>query len=149
MTRKSRKTQQEIDVMAPIVDMMIFGSADDPCFGKLNDPTNDVCKRCGDAELCAIVQGQRLHAKRDKQGTFLDDKETNFDLVQMEKFIVHKLAMHKKLSLNRVTSLVIKHFNKFEKVDEKYITQKVYDFVVRSPKFIRVKKDGIKYLKLK
>lgn len=46
------------------IDPLKFGSADDPCFGKLYDLTTPECKSCGDIELCAIAKSQGLRLQR-------------------------------------------------------------------------------------
>lgn len=64
--RKSRNnlsTKSDVDIMKPI-PLELIGTVDDPCFGKLNDPNAEECNRCGDCELCAIIQSQNLHVKR-------------------------------------------------------------------------------------
>ena len=147
--RKDRDTQPKPDIMEPLVDIMVFGSDDDPCFGKLNDPLSPICKRCGDAELCAIVQGQRLHLKREKQGhDFKDEEEPNLDIERVEKYITKTLALGV-LSLPRIKAKVYRYFTRFEQVDREKSDKMVYDFVKRSPKYKRFVKDGTKYLKLK
>lgn len=66
--RKARNTMskkhKELDLTKPI-PLDILGTEYDPCFGKLHDATASECQICGDSELCAIVQSQRLHVKRE------------------------------------------------------------------------------------
>lgn len=72
-TREPRK-KTEVDLMEPI-DVTIFGTDDDPCFGKEYNLSTPECKRCGDSELCAIVMGQNNHLKRaqiEKDNRFKD-----------------------------------------------------------------------------
>ena len=79
--RKSRDkiSKKKLDLRLPIsIDK--FGTADDPCFGKHNDPRCDECKRCGDAEICAIAMGQTNHLLRSEQemkSAFKDLEELN------------------------------------------------------------------------
>jgi hypothetical protein len=147
--RQKRDTPGKPDLMEPLVDIMVFGSEDDPCFGKLNDPLNSICKRCGDAEICAIVQGQRLHLKREKQGhEFKDEEEPNLDLERVEKYITKTLAGGP-LSLARIQTKVYRYFTRFEQVDRAKSDKMVYDYVKRSPKYKRFARKGTKYLKLK
>lgn len=72
--RKSRKKTPDVDFSRPI-NISLFGTDKDPCFGKLNDATHPACKQCGDCELCFIVQSQNLHLKRnriEKKNAFID-----------------------------------------------------------------------------
>ncbi len=90
--RKSRtklSKDTDIDIMKPI-SLELIGTADDPCFGKLNDPNADECNRCGDCELCAIVQSQKLHVKRKE----IEDKQPFKDI---QKVKVSKIAILKAL----------------------------------------------------
>jgi len=63
-----RKKRNEIHLtdkeMLKPIDIELFGSEDDPCFGKLYKLSTPECKRCGDSEICATVMGQRLNVKR-------------------------------------------------------------------------------------
>lgn len=65
MKRKPRKMTKGIDLLKP-VNIEDLGGENDPCFGKHNDPKAEECQRCGDCELCAVVQSQNLHTKRAK-----------------------------------------------------------------------------------
>lgn len=47
-----------LDLMKPI-NIEMFGSADDPCFGKMYSPIASECQKCGDCEICAIVTAQK------------------------------------------------------------------------------------------
>lgn len=78
--RKPRQTDQtEVDFTKPIIGIEKFGTANDPCFGKLYDPRTDECSRCGDCELCSIALGQMNHKLRDKteaENAYKDIEET-------------------------------------------------------------------------
>lgn len=82
MKRKSRNKlakDKSINILQPL-QLDKLGSVDDPCFGKLHNPTADECGMCGDSEICAIVCSQKLHAKRAKI-----EKEKDFkDLQNLE-----------------------------------------------------------------
>ena len=65
---KKRKTRNKVKLtdkeMLKPIDIELFGSDDDPCFGKLYKLSTPECKRCGDSEICATVMAQRLNVKR-------------------------------------------------------------------------------------
>lgn len=66
------------DFSTPI-DLLKFGSEEDPCFGVLYDPREKECQSCGDCELCAIMLGQNNHLKRneiEKTQSFKDIEES-------------------------------------------------------------------------
>lgn len=87
--RKARKKiVKKVDTLVPLdpVDILAFGTEDDPCFGKHHDLTTDECKRCGDCTLCQIVFNQKTEKKRDKI-----EKENRFkdlELVDLDKALV-------------------------------------------------------------
>lgn len=64
-SRKDLSKDKSIDLMKPL-QFDKLGGDEDPCFGKLHDPTAGECQVCGDAEICSIVFSQKLHIKRDK-----------------------------------------------------------------------------------
>lgn len=79
MARKERKTDEleDLNQMEPI-DIEVFGTDDDPCFGKLYDLSADECQRCGDSEFCALKMGQTLNKERkliESKENFLDIEE--------------------------------------------------------------------------
>lgn len=89
-TREPRE-KTKANLMDPI-DITIFGTDDDPCFGKEYNLSTPECKRCGDSELCAIVMGQNNHLKRkviEKDNRFKDleivEKQANPALVEWVK----------------------------------------------------------------
>ena len=89
-TREPRE-KTKANLMEPI-DITIFGTDDDPCFGKGYNLSTPECKRCGDSELCAIVMGQNNHIKRkviEKDNRFKDleivEKQANPALVERVK----------------------------------------------------------------
>lgn len=57
--------KKNLDLTKPL-PIDILGSESDPCFAQFNDPEADECQRCGDCEICAIVQSQNMHLKRSK-----------------------------------------------------------------------------------
>lgn len=73
---------KNLDVLKPITIEML-GTAEDPCFGKFQDPKCAECQRCGDSEICAIMMQQNNHLKRAKieaEGTFKDLEEKDSKL---------------------------------------------------------------------
>lgn len=86
-TKLSKDTS--IDIMKPI-SLELIGTANDPCFGKLNNPDAEECNRCGDCELCAIVQSQKLHVKRDE----IESKQAFKDI---QKIRVSRMVILKSL----------------------------------------------------
>lgn len=78
--RKPRnKMAKKVDLLYPI-SIEQFGTEDDPCFGKLNDPRESACQNCGDFEVCAIVQSQNTHLKREK----IESKTSFKDLQEVD-----------------------------------------------------------------
>lgn len=97
--RKSRKKiSKKVDITKPIlpIDILKFGTDEDPCFGKLHDLTEDACKRCGDSTLCAIVcdqvtKGLRQEAESNNRFKDLEIDKPNVDEKEIKKFIKTKL----------------------------------------------------------
>lgn len=89
--RKPRtKLSKTMDTLKPIT-LEMLGTADDPCFGKHQDPRTPECLRCGDSELCAIMMAQNNHIKRAKieaEGKFKDLEEK--DLKLADKKLIRK-----------------------------------------------------------
>lgn len=80
-TREPRE-KTPANLMEPI-DVTIFGTDDDPCFGKEYNLSTPECKRCGDSELCAIVMGQNNHLKRAKIEK--DNRFKDLEIVEKSK----------------------------------------------------------------
>lgn len=76
--RKARKATKKVDFLKPI-DITLFGTKDDPCFGKLYNLSTSECQRCGDSELCAVVFAQNMKKERVKQ-----KKKTRFKDEELE-----------------------------------------------------------------
>lgn len=77
--RKSRNKltkSNSVDLTKPI-PLEKIGGNDDPCFGKLHDPTVHECQMCGDSEICSIIFAQNGHKKRLEV-----EKEKNFKDIQ-------------------------------------------------------------------
>lgn len=148
MTRKSRE-RQEVDIMKPIT-IELFGSEDDPCFGKHHDPAVKECKSCGDQELCAIVQAQRMHKVRDtevKKYPVKDLEEPNMDLKSIEQFVLTNLKKGPR-SFEELWKEGYKFFSKYEKVNKDKAKEMFLNYCKRSVKLKRIMKNGKKFLKL-
>lgn len=92
--RVVRKETPNIDFSKPI-DITIFGTENDPCFGKLYDAMAVECKQCGDCELCNIVQSQHLHLLRGKQekNNHYIDKEMPTNIENLDRVALDKKVM--------------------------------------------------------
>tara|TARA_R110000772_G_scaffold128201_2_gene235785 strand:+ start:670 stop:1101 length:432 start_codon:yes stop_codon:yes gene_type:complete len=99
VNREDREKSPEfdsIDLMKP-VDVTVFGTEDDPCFGKHYDLSTDECQRCGDHEFCAIAMGHKLNTQRkqiEKDNDFLDvieevevETKAPLSIVRMKKLV--------------------------------------------------------------
>lgn len=76
--RVARKETKNIDYLKPI-DISYFGTEDDPCFGKLYNPSAPECQRCGDADLCSVIFAQNIKKDRQKES-----KKTKFKDIEMD-----------------------------------------------------------------
>jgi ribosomal protein L37E len=94
--RKSReKLINKVDFSKPLepIDIMKMGTPDDPCFGKLFDLNDEICRRCGDSTLCSIVKQQtndKSRKKIEKENRFKDIEISN--QVKVNKFIKEQLT---------------------------------------------------------
>lgn len=77
--REPREKTEGIDYLKPI-NVLDFGSDNDPCFGKLYNLNADACKRCGDSELCGAVFAQKQNKQRSKQ-----EKKNRFKDIELHK----------------------------------------------------------------
>jgi hypothetical protein len=111
MARKSRATiQNTTSVLIEPFDITKFGSEEDPCFGKLNDPKAPECKICGDFEFCAIVTAENLkkvRAKEESKSQF-KDLDTTPEIEEIRQFMRKKLEIYSGV---RVIRLAIKKFD--------------------------------------
>ena len=113
MAKRSRQARenfakQNIPLTEPF-DITKFGSDEDPCFGKLNDPKAPECKICGDFEFCAMVMAENLNKKRVVEETkteFKDLSETP-DIEQVRQFMAKSLE---KYSRPKIIALAVKKF---------------------------------------
>jgi len=110
--REPRDTVSEtgVDLLKPIsADIFKLGSSDDPCFGKLHDLTDSICRRCGDNELCQAVMAQNLHKTRNEveKTQAFKDKEQPYEKVKPEHHEM-KMWMKKKVAKDLDKKLIIK-----------------------------------------
>ena len=127
MTKRKRKSreviaEQGISLVEPF-DITKFGSDEDPCFGKLNDPKAPECKLCGDFEFCAIVMAESLKSRRVKEEAKTEYKDLSGtpDLEQVRQFMAKKLDKHSK---PKIIALAVKKFG-ISKVKAKTIFKNV------------------------
>jgi hypothetical protein len=107
--RKPRKDiVKKVDLLKPLssIDILKFGTDEDPCFGKLFDLTEDPCRRCGDSTLCQIVSNQKTVAKR-------EEVESNNRFKDLELDDFKAKALIKKLRKKKTSDEAIK--NKLER----------------------------------
>lgn len=128
--RKARKKEvkKDLDLMKPL-QFDKLGSADDPCFGKLHNPTVTECQSCGDAEICAIVFAQRQHKVRGKiesEKSFKDLQNltcTWKDVLKKSRVILRKPKNKDGIPLTKLKTLVVKklgiHESEFDKLIRK------------------------------
>lgn len=105
------KTIKDLTIPISIEQM---GTKEDPCFGKLHDPRESECKRCGDAEICAIAMGQKNHllrAKVEAEGNFKDMEEVDI------KPDTDKKVLRKSIK-NRIRDMVRRGGGKYVDIDE-------------------------------
>lgn len=116
----------DIDLLKPI-DVLSFGSEDDPCFGKLHDLKAPECQECGDAEFCAIVKGQNLQKERIEIETnkrFKDIEESDKDMIEKKESAKETIKWYKEKGYKRMKTvlLVAKGLNL-----SKDIVKQIYD----------------------
>lgn len=111
MARKKRNqiNEEDYDLLEPL-DVLNFGSDDDPCFGKLHDLAAKECKICGDSEFCAIVKSQNLHKERkaiETKQRFKDIEEEENDRLKLEKELEKEILFLQEKGYKRL-KIVIK-----------------------------------------
>jgi len=85
MKKSKRKARNKIDkakinFLEPL-PIKILGTSEDPCFGKLHNPKDSICRICGDSEICSIAMGRSLNSKR----TQIEAKQPFKDTQKLEK----------------------------------------------------------------
>jgi hypothetical protein len=151
--RRNKIDKDKVDTLVPI-DISIFGSEDDPCFGKLYDPTAKECGMCGDSSICAIVSAQNQHSKRalvEKKTSFKDieieieNNYLNLDLIRLhlEKRIKKKKKVRFDDTVDRIKSL----FDKNDEFTKKKVREVIINIVKIHPNMKLIKYEKIKYIK--
>jgi hypothetical protein len=122
--RKARKSKQAKDALLNPIDLANIGTKDDPCFGKLWDLKNDICKRCGDSELCGIAYSQSLNQKRlaiEKERVFKDieDIKVTIKIEDLKEVLVIRLRDEGgKMSLDSVRDYLNYYYKSSKKSEE-------------------------------
>lgn len=127
--RKSRdKVRKKVDITKPLqpIDILKFGTDDDPCFGKYHDLTEDECKRCGDSSICSIVCNQVTIGLREEQESTKRFKDLELvkgkdDNKEIKKFIKDKTK--KGVSALKITKQLVSKFS-LDKSDAKKLVKK-------------------------
>lgn len=113
--RKAHKQTTKVDFMKPI-NITVFGTEDDPCFGKHWSPKAPECNRCGDSELCSVIVSQNMNVKRQKleaKGNFMDVEESKtINMEDVEKAIIRHIKTHGDISLIECYKLIRQQFDK-------------------------------------
>ena len=111
--RKERDSRKDKDLLLYPFDVMKFGTADDPCFGKLYDLTSEECQNCGDHEVCAIAFVRKLGSKRIQAELDTHAKDLEIDQLELDmdikKFI--KVKVERNFSQNRAVSMASKKYH--------------------------------------
>jgi len=110
MARKKRNeiNEEDYNLLEPL-DILNFGSDNDPCFGKLHDLSAKECKVCGDSEFCAIVKAQNLHKERkviESNQRFKDIEEQENDSIKIEKEIGKEITTLSKKGYKRLKTII-------------------------------------------
>lgn len=148
--KRHKKKKHHIDIMKPIIAADL-GSENDPCFGKHYSIKADECKRCGDADVCAIISQTKLIKEIEEESTkseYLDVQEAELVDSQNKKLETllknkAKKAPDKWLSLSKLIPTVTKKFNLTEK-DNIQTLQRLIKAAERS-KYIQLNKSLTKY----
>lgn len=101
---RNKIDKSKISFMKPL-NIEIFGSAADPCFGKHHEPRATECQQCGDAEICVIVMGQRNHLLRAKQEKITPFKDLHEPQQTYLGFILDQINHYKLKKVLLTTAL--------------------------------------------
>lgn len=152
--KRSKVDMEKLDFSKPI-RLEDIGSTQDPCFGKHFSLEASECSGCGDAQVCAILVAQKLHTDRSKQGNkqaFLDIEESKLINPQiLLSFIVvtFQRSGTNLLPLSKVMERINKRFNSAGHIDRVTLGKLVRKVIIGSPKLSTVKKNEVRYVKLK
>lgn len=144
--KRSKLAKKKIDLSKP-VDITIFGSENDPCFGKHHSFDAAECGVCGDSQICQIIVSQMLHVKRaevSKKQAFIDLEEQHvLKLPILEEMILNfiKKSPLRSIRVSTVRTKIDERFNTDKKLTPDYIKQVVRDTVKDSKKLMFSKND--------
>lgn len=93
-------------------DAKKFGSANDPCFGKLYSIKASECQNCGDSEFCSVVFSKSILKNKKKDTTvYITDGEE--EMSKKEKAFYKKmLKKHSEKKAKFLTSAKFKPYKK-------------------------------------
>ena len=123
--RKERDSKVPDKVfLEPIPDITIYGSDEDPCFGKLYSLAAQECRICGDIELCAIAFAQKQSVRRlevEAESNFKDLQEVKI-FKDIENWFEEMINSGKNKKIIRIKAA--KKYPKLTKEEiNKYINQ--------------------------
>lgn len=141
--KRNKIDKSKVDMMKPIVDIGIFGSENDPCFGKLFSLDANECQRCGDNEICAIVTAQKNKVRREN----VESKGSFKDLEEVDIFI------HNSLKNLVITNNITRLKELIQRIQKEYLfktpeeTKAAIQRVIKNSKKLKAKKkDGKWYI---
>lgn len=152
-----RKARDEVDdddynVLKPI-DVSIFGTESDPCFGKHYDSAASECGRCGDSQICQIVCGQLQNVKRnkvEKQKAF-KDKDTEVDnsflnLKDISNSIIGLLEKRGDQKVSKLVRYIKSNFDSGDKFGSDNILDAIKTIVKDHPQMRSYKKENKRHV---
>jgi Na+-translocating ferredoxin:NAD+ oxidoreductase RnfC subunit len=151
--KRNKIDKSKLDMTVPL-DILKLGSEEDPCFGKHHDPKAEECGRCGDAEICSIVCGQKLHLKRENIEKEKKFKDIQKDETKTEKTL-NQLVMDKlkskggKMRVIVLAKYIKESLPQYKEHDIKVVKKAVLDKFKVSSIFELYKKENKSYIKLK
>ena len=138
--KQNKIDKSKVDYMKPInIDM--FGSADDPCFGKHHSAEAKECGKCGDSEICMIISAQNQTAVREKieaKGNYKDLEEVSIEHKLLEKYLI-KLASRVEIPMNKAMKKVTKRFDPTNLLKPKEVKKSI-EYTVSKSKALTSKK---------
>jgi len=150
---RDKMAKKKLDLSKPI-DITIFGSENDPCFGKHHSFDAAECGVCGDSQICQIIVSQMTHKKREelsKTQAFIDLEEQNvLKLPILESMIVKRIkdSPLKYVRLSSMRESIAERFNADKKISPDAIKQAVRD-TIRQSKLLVMTKNEKAYLIIK
>jgi hypothetical protein len=153
--KRNKIPEESYDVLQPI-DISIFGTDEDPCFGKHYSLEAKECKRCGDAQVCSIICAQVRNVTRaeiESKDNYKDiQTETEVPNLDLHDISLNIVKLVKKKGDQRVTKLVkfIKNnFDKRDSLEKSDIRGAIIKIVKDHPELSSYKDKNIRYIKWK